>query len=342
MGKALGLLPAAIAALLAVAARADSVRLTDGLSFEGDVVKTDTDTVDIRIKKDLVDPDDWHKVVRSTDAPFLVLQNGVVLRGVVASTAEDGLVMRLPRRSIAQIGPEAEPVAVAPADTAPSAPPSDVWKTEPRLDSEALSSTRLNEFSINLGGFVPLSRLTLQGTDAVAGYGAAFGAQYLRDVTSAAAVGVGIERLNGGSHNSDTLLANANTASQTESTVALLLGRYSINEGSFRLHVLGGVGIQETNLQINSAPQPGYTWTDTGTTETRTMVNSTQSTAALMLQPGFDAYLSDAVWVGAGLAYYYLGAATYDATPAAQKFGLSNVHGSLAGVQLTANLNLRF
>lgn len=330
------------AVLLAVAAHAEAVRLADGVTFEGDVVQSDTDTVDVRIRKDIVDADSWYAVVRSTSAPFLVLRNGTVLRGVVESAAEDDLVMRLPRRSISRIGPAQAPSAAAPAPSAPPTPTSDVWKTEPRLDLEPFSTARLNEFSISLGGFVPLSRLTLQGTDAVAGYGGAFGAQYLRDVTSAAAVGAGVERLNGGAHNSDTLITNGNTASQIESTVALLLGRYSINEGQFRLHVLGGIGIQETTLQINSTPQPGYAWQDTRTTESRTMVNSTKAAPALMLQPGFDAYLSDTAWVGAGLAYYYLGSATYDATSAAQKLGLSGIHGSLAGVALTANLNLRF
>jgi|GEM_PF-2500579 len=352
-------------ALSAAPVGAESVRLKDGNVVPATVTKTDADTVELQIKKEFVDPDSWEKLGRAINDGILVLRNGIVLRGAITTVAAESIGIRIPKTNVERIDSGASPGAAASAmglgygtsqsTSAPqgqaAAPPADSWQARLRQRSaEAAEPDRLDEFSAEAGGFLPLTRITIDGTDSLAGPGYAFGAQYLRRAggdllrqeNPSAAFGVGLERLSGGSHASSTLITNGFTTSQFDSTVLMLLGRLSADEGRYRLHLLGGLGLHWTNIQINSTPQPGFAWADTGTTETRSVVNSTKSAAALMLQPGFDAQVTDSVWVGAGLAYVFLGPATYDPSPQAQSLGATGGSVAISGFQFSANVNVQF
>src|SRR5208282_994140 len=64
---------------LSASAHADTLHLKDGGDVRGTVTKDDPDAVEIIVKKEFVDPDNWSKVAQSQNAGLLILRNGLVV-----------------------------------------------------------------------------------------------------------------------------------------------------------------------------------------------------------------------------------------------------------------------
>lgn len=359
--------------LLSVSVNAETIHLKDGTAFQGTITKTDADSVSIQIKKDRIDPDYYSTSIlknTSAHAGLLVLKDGSYLHGTITIVDADTVGIEIKKNLVDTIGYAVAQDTSAPmGKDAPKAIPETTEEASRRRiaeddckgdaecvkrrlqvvpsesrqrDPDGSKQNPLNEFHINAGGFIPLAKLSIQGTDDLAGPGYSFGAQYFRQLGPNFSTGVEIEKLGGTQHNSLTLINNLFTYSQFDSLTMMVLARLSSGEGKIRPYGIGGVGFHSTTIQINSFPQPGFTWADTGTVETRNVVNSTKSAAALTLQAGVNDTINESVSFGAGVAYYYLAAATYDASPDAKKLGLLGINQPLAGIRLVADLNFRF
>jgi len=118
--------------------------------------------------------------------------------------------------------------------------------------------------------------------------------------------------------------------------------RVSTDAGRLRLRLLGGVGFASTNFSLSAQPTGGYVWADTGTSENRSLVNSTQTSAMLMLRPEVDARFTDNVGLGASLSYILIASANYGPTPAGQAVGFESSSLSFYGIALSGNLYVKF
>ncbi|OFX10633.1 MAG: hypothetical protein A2516_01220 [Alphaproteobacteria bacterium RIFOXYD12_FULL_60_8] len=304
-------------------------------------------------------------LVASANAEILILKDGSVLHGTInkedADTVEiqtqDGTLQikkdRIDRHYTPPHDASAPLEKINYAESTSTSTHTEHAEKKPWVDWEQQSRQRpvpagrdldrhsLNEISFNMGGFTPSAKLTLNGQDDVASPGLAYGGRYLRQTSAHAAFGIGFEKINPVMHNSETLITHAFTSSNFESSTVMGLAKLSTS-GAFQLYVMGGLGFHATTLKIDAFPLAGYVWSDTGTFETRSVVNSTKSSAASMLQIGLDGDIGKSLSAGVELAYYYLGATTYDASPAAKQFGLVGINGAFAGVSFAGHFSARF
>jgi opacity protein-like surface antigen len=358
--------------LFSVSANAETIHLKDGTVFQGTITKTDSGLVDILIKKDRIDPEYYSAAILKKDANtgILVLKDGSYLHGTISIADADTVQIQIKKDRIGNIdyavvqdtsSPTSQNAPIAIPETTEEASRRRIAEDDCKGDAECVKgrlqkvpgdsrrgdtdgATRspLNEFHINAGGFIPLAKLTIQGQDDLAGPGYSFGAQYFRQLGPNFSTGLEIEKLTGSQHNSLTLINNLFTYSQFDSLSMMVLARLCPGEGKIRPFAIGGVGFHSTTIQINSFPQAGFAWADTHTVETRNVINATKSAAAFTLQAGANYTINDSVSFGTGVAYYYLAAATYDASPDAKKLGLLGINQALAGIRIAGDLNFRF
>jgi opacity protein-like surface antigen len=246
----------------------------------------------------------------------------------------------LPPAKPAAAPPTDSPAATPPAATPPAAPAAPVApavETPLRLETGWVR----NEASFDAGAFLPTAKITLGGKDDIASPGFAVGGRYFRDIAPNAAFGLGIEKLLPGSHDSDTLIPNGKTTTKFDSLTVMGLFRYATGD-DVRFTVTGGLGFHSSTMKIDVTPSAGLVWTDTGTRESRTFVDSTKTAAALMLAGGVDGKINETFSAGGELAYYALGSADYEAAPAGKRAGLASVNGSLAGLAVSGHVSARF
>lgn len=202
----------------------------------------------------------------------------------------------------------------------------------------------LNEVSINTGGFFPLTRVSVQGggTDDLAGPGFMVGADYFRNLTDDFSMGFEIDSINAGQHNSTSIFPHLFITSQFSSLAEFILLRVSKTVGTISMYGVAGLGAHTTTIKADAFPVAGFSWSDTGTGESRSLINTTAKGAAACLQFGLDSYLRENLSLGASARYYYLGSSMYGAAPAAQKMGLQSLGTSISGFSLTATLGYHF
>lgn len=200
-----------------------------------------------------------------------------------------------------------------------------------------------NEFQFLLGGVSPTSKISIQGTDSVGTSGLAFGGRYLRStIYPELQIGGEIMSLMPGSATSGTLITNTDSNVQVKTLTFMADAKLAKPDGPVRPWGLVGVGFHSTNMHIDSTPKPGFAWTDTGTRETRTAVDSSKAGVAATLQAGLDFPLSDQFMIGVAGAWYAIGSTTYDTTPSAKQFGLTGISGGMSEVAFLASANYRF
>jgi opacity protein-like surface antigen len=157
---------------------------------------------------------------------------------------------------------------------------------------------RVNEISARIGGFSPNSRLTIDNPASIGQSGIAAGARYVRALTPSVGVGLDFNIMAPGAHDTTTMINNLSSSTKFDIKTVLLLLRYRWEFHRFLPYVLGGVGMHSTSLKIQSRPLRFFNWSDTGTQETRTIVDDTASGFAMSLEGGIDYPITD--WLSAG------------------------------------------
>jgi len=336
-------------ALTSASARADAVRFTDGAMIYGSVVGMTGDAVEIIVAKDQFDAEDWEKARASPHPGFLVLRDGTVLRAVDATLSDASADLRIPRAQIAGVdtsaaAPSAPAVPPPPGAAAPPPPATVPGFLSPSPADRPDAASSANTYGVDGGIFIPRTKLTVQGTDTIAGTGYEFGALALHRVAQAPFLefGAGLEDVSGGAHQSSALITNFQTTTRFRSLMGMALARVSTDAGRLRLRLLGGVGFASTNFSLGAQPNAGFVWADTFTSESRSLVNTTQTSAMLMLRPEVDARFTDNVGLGASLSYIVIASANYDPTSAGQAAGFESSSLSFYGIALSGNLYVKF
>lgn len=179
---------------------------------------------------------------------------------------------------------------------------------------------------------------SLMGT--IAARGPAYGVRYLHSRTPF--IGLGLEADYLRPKNKDKDNGNHLASTSTDSASVLGVVRIGPTEGALRPNFLLGLGIHFTSIRYQAVPKKDFVWTDSGTAEKRTLIDSSAKGAAIKIQAGADYALTDNFLAGAFLGWNYLGSAKYEATDQAKSLGVNSISGSLSAVTLGVSLAARF
>lgn len=278
-------------------------------------------------------------------AAVVRLKDGARIEGTVISSDARELVIRTPagpRRVDAALvrSVEYEPAPLpAEAPRAPAyAPPPEPWRSDDK-----------NLFSFGFGLAAPLSHVDFHavggGRASEGDLGPAVGVRYLRSVTSRLAAGVDLDYFHRAATDSPDLLPLADSSVVGDNLLMLAVARWHmIDHGSVRPYLLGGAGASRSWTRIESAPIRGFAWTDTGTDETRRLVDGSAwaFAAAARLGVDFDWDFADPAVIGLEAGWTALESRTYGATRSGRDLGLTSVSSRLDAFTLAVRWSLRW
>ncbi|MCM2303550.1 MAG: outer membrane beta-barrel protein [Elusimicrobia bacterium] len=203
---------------------------------------------------------------------------------------------------------------------------------------------RKTSLELLVGPAFSATKVLMNAEDNLASPGMAFGGRFMAKAAPYVSVGAELQTLSMGEHSSTVLVTHGNSTSKFDSLLILAEIKIAADSGAIRPFGIAGVGFHSTAMKIESTPQTGFVWTNSGTRETRTAVDSRRTAAALTLQGGVDFPIGDRVELGLSGSWYYLAEATYDSTAVARQtlptFG--GVKGSITSTALLANLKYKF
>jgi len=172
--------------------------------------------------------------------------------------------------------------------------------------------------------------------------GAAYGFRLLRDENDCVSLGLDVDLLKPKDKSIDGLVPNTKTTRSIASSSVLGVVRVGQVEGDLRPYGLIGFGIHFTNVRLQSKPNAGFGWADTGTTEARTLMDADGSATAIKIQAGADYAVNDNFLAGGFLAYNNMGSASYGVTNAGRALGLSGSGGAMTAITFGVSLTGRF
>lgn len=199
--------------------------------------------------------------------------------------------------------------------------------------SDELVLPRPNAVSLELGMAVPMSDVDLSGfgggTATNGAAGPSFGVRYLRFPNSSA--GVGVELAYHGRSGSDS--ADLGTvSSRVSGDAVLLLGVVKLpltNRGRVRPYLLGGGGVYRLTEQVDGKPDAGRVWSDTGTRETRRLIDDAAAGAAATARFGVDFGADPSGGFALELGWTGYTNARFDATAAGRSVGYGGTRAGL-------------
>lgn len=216
----------------------------------------------------------------------------------------------------------------------------------PMASGGAAPSERRRLVSLGLGMIVPVSKVnfhSIGGGSADNGDpGVQFGGQYVYFLTPRLGAGLNVDYFDRGGTLSTRLYPSADASVAGETWLLLGILRYTLaDSGMARPFILIGAGAGWNKTMIDVRPS---VWADTGTHETRRLIDDSAWTPAASVRLGLDIAVDDlmagivtleAGWTG-------LASARYAGTPRGEARGLSNVSGSLSIMSFAARDGWRF
>ena len=220
--------------------------------------------------------------------------------------------------------------APAPIPTPP--PPKHRVERPPRR--EPLFEPRHQSLSLDFGLVAPLNSVDFSGigggTANNGDVGPLIGLQYLYYATPLVAWGLEMNYANRSQTDSPGLVPNSFAHVSGDSLLLLGNFKYSLtSEGAVRPYVLLGAGGHLTTTTIDARPNPGFAWSDTGTGETRRLVDSSAVGAAFSVRLGLDFGFADPRVFGLEGGWTGLTNAGYQPTGQGRALGLSGSSGTL-------------
>jgi hypothetical protein len=283
----------------------------------------------------------------AAQAAIIYLKEGGQLEGTVVSSTDREVILdtsqgrvsidlnRVARIDYAAGTAPAREAAPPPAPSVTVPPPEyrvRRWRRRPDYE-EPPSGPRSHNLSFDVGGDAALNSVSLSGTSggntANDGDGGVLvGMQYLYRPSRQVALGLEFHYYDRSPTDSPNLLPSAESHVFGDSELLMGVVKFSlVDRGFARPFVLLGAGGARTSTTVNAHPQFGSAWSDTGTTETRTLVNDSAFGAAGSARFGVDfgfanpyVFSLEAGWTG-------VTSATYGATAQGQALGITGVRG---------------
>ena len=277
----------------------------------------------------------------TAQAAIVYLKEGGRLEGTVVSSTDREVILETSQGRVSiDLGRVSRIDYQAGVTPAPSISPPPAGYRMARLrrrpvEDESLFEPRNQEFSFDFGFDSPLTSLSLSGTS---GGGSAndgdtgplFGMQYLYRASPQVAWGVEFHYYDRSATDSPDLLPSSESHVYGDTLLLMGVMKYSlVDRGYARPFVLFGLGADRTSTTIDAHPFPGHSWSDTGTAETRTIVDDSALGLAASARVGLDfgfarpsVFSLEAGWTG-------LSSASYSATPQGRALGISGVSGPI-------------
>lgn len=265
------------------------------------------------------------------------LRDGRRLTGtVVSATARDlelfmgGSTLRLRASDILRVdyGEDIPPAGAPPREAS--------WREE-----------RKQQLGIDLGLSIPLGDVDFApaggGSASNGDVSASAGGHYLYFDRPRLGLGFAVEYLARGPTDSPGLLNSADSSVRGGSVALLGIMKYILKPGEpVQPFLLAGIGAARNWTIVDSQPSPGFVWNDTGTDETRRLVDGRAWAPAGTLRAGLDFWASSPAVFSLEAGWTVIGGANYAATQAGRAIGLSGVSGTVQIVTVGGRWGWRF
>jgi hypothetical protein len=262
-------------------------------------------------------------------------KDGGRLEGDILSSTPSGIMLLIGGQRVligadkiqsidyAQAAPSPQP------DEAPEIAPVRAERRRWRSAPDALDD-HPDMFSLDLGLAAPLSRVNFSaiggGSANDGAVGPSFGLQYLHGVSPRTALGFEFHWYDRAPNDSEELLPASSARVEGDTLLLLGVAKFELSDrGWTRPYLLLGAGAHRSSLRIDAQPNAGFVWADTGSDESRILVDDAEWGGAFSARLGLDVgypnpgvFSLEAGWTG-------LTSANYRASAAGQALGLSGV-----------------
>jgi len=174
--------------------------------------------------------------------------------------------------------------------------------------------------------------------------GSMIGGQFLYFISDSPCIALGfdVSHADFDSHDSNELLANRFTQSSAKNTTGLVIARLAYPKGRIRPYIQGGLGAQATSLTLDGTPINLTTWSDTGTSETRRLLDSSHIGPALEGAVGLHVYITQRFFIGAEYKVMALFGKDFSPTANGVHEGLLSSNGNVGESSIGLMLGLGF
>ena len=273
--------------------------------------------------------------VTAARADTVTLKEGGHLEGTVVSSTDRELVLDTPQGRVRIDAGRVASIdyahggALAPT---PAPPPPEYRVARRRRREDALFDPHQQALSIDFGLAAPLSNVSGPGGGSASNgdVGPLVGLQYLYFASPNVAWGLEMNYYNRGATDSPGLAPHYFAHVYGDSL--LLLGDLKLSltdRGPVRPYVLLGAGGHNTTTTISAHPNPFFGWPDTGTNESRLLVNDSTWGPAASVRLGLDFGFADPRVFSLEAGWTGLWNAGYQPTAQGQLIGLPGASGML-------------
>lgn len=283
----------------------------------------------------------------SLEAAIVYLKDGGQVRGTVVSATAADLKLHTPDGTLTIAAERILRVdyAETPTPAEPPAPPARTSQRPLREIGGGPEPTQM--FSLGLGFATPASRVNFEstggGTASNGDTGLFFGTQYAYSLSPRTAIGFNIEYLGRSPTGSQSLVPETNTDVSGGTFLLMPTVKYAFtSRGNARPYLLAGVGANRTSTVVDATPNVGFGWSDTGTAETRTLVDDSRWGLAYTGRVGIDFLVSEPSVFSLEFGWTGVDNADAEATRAGKDLGLEEVTGNVSAVTFAARWGWRF
>lgn len=198
---------------------------------------------------------------------------------------------------------------------------------------------------LSVGAVHPVSKIDVQGggKEVAGSIGSISGVEQYIEIHPSLSLGLQFNTSKPATHRSEQFISNATSFLDSESWTLLLSYRGQlISQGSVRPYVVAGAGVQNTHLSIEASP--GSPWPDTGTKESRKIVDAWKYSLAAAVGVGIDFYYKKypKFFQSIEVRWFYLGDNSYGVTSEGRGARLSDAKGSLHEIAILFPLGIRY
>ena len=278
-------------------------------------------------------------------AAIVTLTDGSILRGKVIGQTLDGVEIATPDGTL-HVGL----ARILRIDYGDQAPPPPLSVPLPGVEPSSPPKTpaeRHQLFELGFGLIEPVSKIdfhSIRGGSADNGdVGAQLAAQYVYFLTPRLGAGLDVDYFDRTGTLSERLFPAAAASVSGDTWLMLGIVRYTLSDrGSARPFLLVGAGGARNTETVDV--RPSGNWADTGTHETRRLIDDSAWTPAASARLGVDLDIDalDSGIVTLEVGWTGLAAARYAATPQGQALGLSGISAPVSIISFTARYGWRF